>query len=128
MREKCPCSELSWSAFYRIWTKYREMLFISLYSVQMQQNADQNNSEYRNFLRSVHLLQIIEKTNAFSKMYDILGFLNSLYLPQVARCISFTLIFLVIENILVLFCHYFHIRWEKINLYHLANFYLLSKN
>ena len=86
------------------------MLFISLYSVQMQENADQNNSEYRNFLRSVHLLQIIEKTNAFSKMYDILGFLNSLYLPQIAQCISFTLIFLVIENILVLFCHYFHIR------------------
>ena len=28
-----------------------------------------------------HLLQIIEKTNAFRKIYDILRFLNLLYLP-----------------------------------------------
>ena len=27
----------------------------------------------------LHLLQIIEKTNVFSKMYDILGFLNLAY-------------------------------------------------
>ena len=44
--------ELFWSAFSRIRTKYREILRISPYSVQMRENVDQNNSEYRNFLRS----------------------------------------------------------------------------
>ena len=29
----------------------------------------------------LHLLQIIERTNVFSKMYDILGFSNVLQLP-----------------------------------------------
>ena len=50
--EKCPCSELFWSAFSRIWTEYEEILCISPYSVQMRENADQNNSEYAHFLRS----------------------------------------------------------------------------
>ena len=35
-------------------------------------------------------------------------------------------IFLVIENILVLFYHSSHNHLEKINLYNLAKFYLLS--
>ena len=38
--------ELLWSAFSRIRTEFREILHISLYSVQMRGNADQNNSEY----------------------------------------------------------------------------------
>ena len=42
--------------FSRIRTEYREILRISPYSVQVQENAgknaDQNNSEYRYFLRS----------------------------------------------------------------------------
>ena len=42
----CPYSELFWSAFSRIWTEYGEILRIFLYSVQMQENVDQNNSEY----------------------------------------------------------------------------------
>ena len=55
------------------------------------------------------LLQIIKIINVFSKMYDVLGFLNFLYLPQITQQIFFILIVLVIENILVLFYHSFHI-------------------
>ena len=47
--EKCPYSELFWSAFSRIRTEYGEILRISPYSVQMRENADQNNSEYGHF-------------------------------------------------------------------------------
>ena len=52
MREKCPYSELFWSAFSRIRNEYGEILGISPYSVRMRENADQNNSEYGHFLRS----------------------------------------------------------------------------
>ena len=53
LREKCPYSELFWSVFSRIWTGYGEILRISPYSVRMRENANQNKSEYRHFLRSV---------------------------------------------------------------------------
>ena len=43
LRENSPYSELFWSVFSRIWTEYRQIPRISLYSVQMQENADQNN-------------------------------------------------------------------------------------
>ena len=33
-----------------------------------------------------------------------------------------------IEEILILPCHYFDIHYEKVNLYTLINFYLLTKN
>ena len=49
LREKCLYSELFWFSFSRIWTEYGEILSVSPYSVQRQQNADQNNSEYRHF-------------------------------------------------------------------------------
>ena len=48
-----------------------------------------------------HLLQITERTVFFKKTYDILGYLNFLYLLQITHEIFFILIFLVIENILV---------------------------
>ena len=51
----CPYSELFWSVFSRIWTEYREIGSISPYSVQIWENADQNNSEYGHFSRSVDL-------------------------------------------------------------------------
>ena len=51
-RKKCPYLELFWSVFCRIWTEYGEIQSISPYSVQMRENADQNNSEYGHFLRS----------------------------------------------------------------------------
>ena len=38
--------ELFWSIFSRIWAEYEEIRSISPYSVQMRENADQNNSEY----------------------------------------------------------------------------------
>ena len=38
--------------FSLIWTEYREILRISPYLIQMRENADQKNSEYRSFLRS----------------------------------------------------------------------------
>ena len=49
LREKCPYSELFWSAFSHIRTEYGEILCISPYSVQMPENADQNNSEMDTF-------------------------------------------------------------------------------
>ena len=52
LREKCPYSEFLWSVFSRIRTEYGEILHISSYSVRIQENADQKNSEYRDFLRS----------------------------------------------------------------------------
>ena len=55
MREKCPYSELFWSAFSRIWTEYGEY-GVSPYSVRMRENANQNNYEYGHFLRSDVLL------------------------------------------------------------------------
>ena len=42
LRKKCLYSELFWSAFSRIRTKY-----------ELNLNADQSNSEYRHFSRSV---------------------------------------------------------------------------
>ena len=53
LHEKCPYSELFWSGFSLIWTEYWEIRSISLYSVRMRGNADQNNSEYGHLLRSV---------------------------------------------------------------------------
>ena len=41
-----------WSIFSRIRTEYGEILRISPYSVRMRGNTDQNNFEYRHFLRS----------------------------------------------------------------------------
>ena len=46
LRKKCPYSEIFWSAFSRIRNEYGE-------SVQMRENADQNNSENGHFLSSV---------------------------------------------------------------------------
>ena len=52
LREKCPYSELFWSAFSRIRTEYGEIRSIFPYSVRMRENADQNNSEYGHFLHN----------------------------------------------------------------------------
>ena len=55
--EKCPYSELFWSAFSRIRTKYGEIRNISLtISVRMRKHTDQNNSEYGHFLRRTIVL------------------------------------------------------------------------
>ena len=52
LREKRQYSDLFWSEFFCIRTKYGEILRISPYSVRMWENEDQNNSEYGHFLRS----------------------------------------------------------------------------
>ena len=51
-REKCPYSELFWSVYFRIRTEYGEIRIISLHSVLMRENTDQNNSEYGHLLHS----------------------------------------------------------------------------
>ena len=53
--DKCPYLDLFWSAFSCIRTEYGEILRISLYSVRMRENADQNNSEYVHFLHNMSL-------------------------------------------------------------------------
>ena len=53
LRKKCPYLELFWFAFSRIRTEYEEIRIISPHSVRMRENADQNNSEYGHFSRSV---------------------------------------------------------------------------
>ena len=52
LRENFPYSHLFWSVFRCIRTEYGEIFRISLYSVWMRKNTDQNNSEYGNYLRS----------------------------------------------------------------------------
>ena len=54
--ENCPYSELYWSAFSRFWTEYEEVWSISPYLVRMQENVDQNNSQYWHFSRSETVL------------------------------------------------------------------------
>ena len=55
LREKCPYSELFWSAFFGIRIEYEEILCISPYSVRIRENAEQNNSEYGHFSRSAYV-------------------------------------------------------------------------
>ena len=50
--KKCPYSELLWSVFSRIWTEYGEIRGISLFSVRIRENTEQNDSEYGHFSRS----------------------------------------------------------------------------
>ena len=44
LHKKCSYSEFFWSVYSRIWTEY---------SIRMQENTEQKNSEYGHFLRSV---------------------------------------------------------------------------
>ena len=46
LHQKCPYSELFWSVSSRIRTGYGELQSIFPYSIRMQENTDQNNSEY----------------------------------------------------------------------------------
>ena len=53
LREECLYLKLFWSALSRIRTEYGESRSIPPCSIGMRENADQNNSEYGHFLRSV---------------------------------------------------------------------------
>ena len=57
-------------------------------------------------------------------MYDVLGVLNFLYLPQIPQYKSFMIF--VIEKLVVLFSHSSNNHEKKKKLYNLANFYLLT--
>ena len=60
LREKCPYSQLFWSAFSHIRTEYGEILRVPTYSVRIPENTDQNNSEYGHFLRSL-VMQLLSQ-------------------------------------------------------------------
>ena len=49
-----------WFVFSRIWTKNGEILRVSPYSIQMQENTDQKNSEYEEFSRKGKSLKILQ--------------------------------------------------------------------
>ena len=49
LRGNCSYSEFFWSFISRIRTEYGEIIRISPYSVRMQENPDQKNSEYGQF-------------------------------------------------------------------------------
>ena len=49
LRERCPYSEFFWSVFSHIRTEFGKIRSISPYSVQMSENTNQKNSEYRHF-------------------------------------------------------------------------------
>ena len=69
----------------------------------------------------------MERTHVFLKGRTyILGSSNFLCLPQIIQYNFF--IFLVIENVLMLFYHFSHSHKEEVNFYNLANFYLKSLN
>ena len=61
------------------------------------------------FIFISNLLQVIERTIFFKKMYDVSGFLNFLYLPQI-RLNFFILTFLVITIL-----HYSYLNIELPN-------------
>ena len=65
-RKTCPYSELFWAAFSRIRIEYGEIQSISRYSVQMRENADQNNSEYGHFPHSFCLTCFSNATKLLS--------------------------------------------------------------
>ena len=58
--------------------------------------------------------------NIFSKLCDILAFLDFQNTLQTLQCILTYLD--SIENIFILFCHSFYIHFEKLNSYTLINF------
>ena len=69
LRESCPYSEFFWSLFYRIRTEYGEIRSISLYSVRMRENTDQENSKNGYFLGSGYLGYNSGKRNILTNTY-----------------------------------------------------------
>ena len=99
LRENCPYSELFRFEFSSIWTEYGEIWSISPYSLQMRENADRNNSEYRHFLRSGNIVR-----KDFYKAIILLEkskFLSLIYLTKLSIVWVFKLIghFTLIEEI-----------------------------
>ena len=78
MREKDPYSKLFWFVFSHIQTECREILRIPSYSVQMQENVDQSNFEYRHFLRSVTLIEANAPNSPYHQIFEVSFFIFSL--------------------------------------------------
>ena len=57
LRKNCPYSELFYSAFSPIRTEYGEIRTVCPNSVQIRENAEQNNSKFGNFSQSDCLLK-----------------------------------------------------------------------
>ena len=70
LREKCPYSDFFWSVFFCIRAEYGEIRSISPYSVRMQKNTDQTNSEYGQFSSSVHCSESLLRVKI---LFQILG-------------------------------------------------------
>ena len=92
LREKCPYSALFWSAFSRIWTECGEILHIPLYSVQMRENADQNNPNTDTFYAMIRLymymyLCIYMYIYASNVNISIHIYLSCIYIIYVCLCI-----------------------------------------
>ena len=66
-RKMCPYSELFWSVFPLIWTKYREIIRISPHSVKMLEITDQKNSEYGYFQAVIVLATKFCQRNVFMR-------------------------------------------------------------
>ena len=101
LRKKSPYSELSWSVFTRIWIEYGERRSIYPYSVQMWENADQNNSEYGHFLLSDLCYEILTEPLTeliimlFKKLLKVqiqAFLLATLFSAQTQYCSTFSLI------------------------------------
>ena len=73
LRKKCPYSELFWSSISRIWTEY---------STQMLENADQNNSEYRHFLRSGFFVFTLKLQNLLIYLFQICNIYSRQYFEK----------------------------------------------
>ena len=70
-----------WFTFSRIRTEYREILRISLYSVRMRKNTDQNNSKYGHLLRSVRFHSyLVRIMTCFFKWFFLLNWKRKLFL------------------------------------------------
>ena len=90
LRKKCPYSELFWSLFFGIQTKYREILRISPYSVWMSENMDQNNSKYGHFLRSVpNVVDDIKMDSRQTLMYSNMTLFSIIHCVKSVQMRSF---------------------------------------
>ena len=63
-------SEFFLSVFSRIWTKYGEILCISLYSARMRENPDQKNSKYGQLYAVIHKITIYAGITATCFLYN----------------------------------------------------------
>ena len=90
LREKCLYLEFFWSVFPNIRTECGKILCISPYSVRMQENTDQKNSEYEHFLRSVFLTKFSHYDQRFSRNILVPLCLKNETPAHVQLAISFT--------------------------------------